>query len=278
MMTIDNFRVSTITFGTFRLDGGAMFGSVPKNLWINRIAADEENCIPLATRCLLIEIDERKILVDVGLGSKWNEKSKEIYRIKNFTFEELAFDPESVTDLILTHLHFDHGGGVSRYKQGSSGELELCFPKARVHLQQKNLTLAQKPNVRERASYLRENVEPLTRATLNLLHGTTEILPGLWVHEINGHTEGQQWIEVRGKETSVMYPSDLIPTAQHLPLPFHMGYDMCVATLLKEKEYFLTYAMERDATVVFEHDTALPAARVGKDERGHYAVREKLSI
>lgn len=269
------FTISTLNFGFFRLDGGAMFGSVPKNLWAKRIAADEENCIRLATRCLLINDKSRSFLVDVGNGEKWSDKQRQIFAIENL---ETSLDKDSVTDVILTHLHFDHAGGISHWVGGDPNQLALSYPNARVYLQEANLRNAQNPNVRERASYLRENVEPLKNASLVLTKGSVEIYPDIWVHQVNGHTDGQQWIEVRNGEKSIVYPTDLIPTSHHLPLPFVMGYDICAKTILQEKEAFLSQAVAKQWIVVFEHDPAMPAARLTKDERGHFAVAEAVPL
>lgn len=274
MITWGRYTVECINFDFFRLDGGAMFGSVPKNLWSKRLPADEENCIRLATRCLLVKDGERTFLVDVGCGDKWSDKQRQIFAIQNL---KPVFDADSITDVVLTHLHFDHAGGISRFKNGSSGELELCYPKARVHLQEANWKNAQNPNVRERASYLPENVEPLRKANLVLAKGSTEIAPDFWVHVVHGHTEGQQWIEIKNGSQSMIYPTDLIPTSHHLPLPFVMGYDICVKTILKEKDEFLSNALTKNSVIVFEHDPEIAAVRIKKDDKGHYAVAEQVT-
>jgi glyoxylase-like metal-dependent hydrolase (beta-lactamase superfamily II) len=274
VITFGRFSVEAINFGFFRLDGGAMFGSVPKNLWSKRIPADAENCIRLATRCLLIKDEGRTFLVDVGMGEKWADKQRQIFAIQNLNPQ---FDRESVTDIILTHLHFDHSGGISRAIDNSD-ELELCYPKARVYLQSANWKNALHPNLREKASYLPENVEPLKQADLVFVNGSTEIYPDLWVHQANGHTEGQQWIEIKDGDTSLIYPTDLIPTSHHLPVPFAMGYDICAKTVLEEKENLLSDALARDSIIVFEHDPDIAAGRIKKDERGHYALRTQIAL
>jgi len=274
-MKIGPYKLSTYNFGFFRLDGGSMFGSVPKNIWSKKIPADNENCIRLATRSLILEDGKRTILVDVGMGNKWSEKESAIYQVEaNQT--PLPIEPEKITDVVLTHLHFDHAGGIS-YFDGAN--LKLSFPKAAIHLQKSNLENAQNPTIKERASYLKENFEPLkSHANLNLLDGDCEIYPGLWVHRVDGHTLGQQWIEVRSQSAALFYTTDLIPTSHHLPLPYHMGYDTCATTLLREKNDFLNRALNPDVTVMFEHDPQVVACKVALNERGQYYNKETVSI
>ena len=272
MLKIGSFEISIVNFGFFRLDGGSMFGSVPKNLWSKRIAPDDENCIRLATRSLLIKHKDRVFLTDVGMGDKWSDKLRQIYQIENIAQKDWGFDPAIVTDVILTHLHFDHAGGITRYTDQTQTKLELNYPNANIYVQRENLKNAKNPTVKERASYLKENWGPIESGKLHLLDGDTEIYPGIKVHQVNGHTYGQQWIEVYSEQDSVFYPTDLIPTSHHVPLPFHMGYDICAGTLLKEKDEFLSQAVNRNALVVFQHDPDVPSARISKDEKGNYAV------
>ncbi|MBN8550504.1 MAG: MBL fold metallo-hydrolase [Deltaproteobacteria bacterium] len=275
MITFGRYTIECVNFGFFRLDGGAMFGSVPKNLWSKRIPADEENCIKLATRCMLIRDGKRCILTDTGMGDKWAEKQRQIFAIQNLN---PAFDRESVTDVILTHLHFDHAGGISQFSNGNPDKLELSYPRAKVFLQEANWKNAQSPNVREKASYLPENVEPLKSADLVLVRGSSEIYPDLWVHQVDGHTEGQQWIEIKDGNRSIVYPTDLIPTSHHLPLPFVMGYDICAKTILTEKAAFLNEALAHESIIVFEHDPEIAAGKIKKDEKGHYTLATQISV
>lgn len=276
-MKVGSYQVSTINFGFFRLDGGAMFGSVPKNLWAKLTPADEENCIKLASRSLLIKGHGKTILVDVGLGDKWNEKSRKIFAINNTPTSEWGFNREDVTDVILTHLHFDHAGGITSYKNSSSQEVEISFPNATIYVQEENWVNANSPSLREKASYFPENVLPLNEAKLIKNIGDLEILPGIIVHKCNGHTLGQQWVEIKGKQ-SLMFATDLIPTSHHLPLPFTMGYDIHAAKVMEEKEAFLSYALKNNHIVVFQHDPEIVGCTVKKNEKGHYCVDEVVKF
>jgi glyoxylase-like metal-dependent hydrolase (beta-lactamase superfamily II) len=278
MMTFGKFEISVHNHGFLGLDGGAMFGSVPKSIWSSLIPTDEENRIRLATRSLLVRADDRVFMVDAGNGDKWTDRFRRIYTIEGPAPGEPALDSAAVTDIIITHLHFDHAGGMSRFAPGGSREIELCYPAARIYVQADNVETARRPNPRERASYLKEDVLAVERSRLDLTRGTREIYPGVWVHQANGHTRGLQWVEVKDGEKTIAYPSDMIPTSRHLPLPYMMGYDMCVETLLAEKEDFLRRAVENDWLVVFEHDPDVPAARIRLDARGHFAVREIVRV
>jgi len=276
MTTFEHFTVSIHDHGFYRLDGGAMFGTVPRVIWSGLIPPDADHRLRLATNSLIVETGGRRFLVDVGCGDKWSDKLRRIYGIE--PAGPLPGGPGSVTDVILTHLHFDHAGGLSRRVPGAGQEVEPCYPGARVHLQEANLEVARTPGPRERASYLAENLAVLERTPPALARGSAELVPGLWVHRSDGHTRGLQWVEVRGGGTTIAFPSDLIPTSRHLPVPYAMGYDMHVELLLEEKAEFLRRAVAGDWIVVFVHDPDVPAARIKVDERGHYAVREAVEL
>ena len=274
-MKVGPYNISTHVLEHFKLDGGAMFGSVPKNLWSKRIVPDELNRIQMCCRVMLLEGGGKKILVDVASGNKWSEKLRAIYDIKP-TFDGLLSDKfTGVTDVILSHLHFDHGGGIT---QSVNGAIALTFPEANIYLQKANFEQAQNPGVREKASYLPDHVLPLKAARLNLIDGEAELLPEIRVGRVDGHTVGMQYILVGTGDGAVVYPADLIPTAHHLSVPYVMGYDMCAATSIREKEQFLNRAVDEGWTIVFEHDADTAAATVMKDERGDFVVREKRTF
>lgn len=273
-MQIGNYSIELHLHGLLRLDGGSMFGSVPRTLWEKAITPDARNRIQLTTRSLLIRGEGKVILVDVGCGDKWSDKERDIYGIENSP-EVTPLPFEEITDVIVTHLHFDHAGGLTKLK--ADGTPELSFPDARLWIQKRNYELAKQPNMRERASYLANHVKPLSEAKLELIDGTNELFPGITVHPSNGHTAGLQYLEIRDSNTTLYYPSDLVPTAHHLPLPYNMGYDMCTETVLQEKEALLSKALSEDAILVFEHDSETAAVRIEQNLKGHFAVREKIS-
>jgi glyoxylase-like metal-dependent hydrolase (beta-lactamase superfamily II) len=277
-MRFGPFDLSVVTHGYLRLDGGAMFGAVPKAIWSKLCPPDDDNRILLATRSLVIRSEDLVIQVDAGLGDRWTEKLRRIYDIRPGPDEDSGPDPGSVTDVVLTHLHFDHARGIFRARPGVEGEVDLRFPGARIHVQAANYETARKPNARERASYLAEDIKLLERAPLVLASGSREIASGLWVHDTNGHTRGHQWVEVRGDGRSLAFPSDIVPTSRHLPLPYLMGYDISAETLLVEKDALLGRAVDEDWIIVFSHDPEIVAGRVGRDEKGHYALAETFTL
>jgi len=275
-MKVAGYKVSQFTSDYFKLDGGAMFGSVPKTLWSKRIEADEKNRIPLGCRLLVLENKERRILIDVGMGLKWQEKERSIFAVENFFQEPLSSQIPDVSDVIITHLHFDHAGGVTYYDQ--AGNLQITYPSATTYVSQRNFEHAGSPGPRERASYLRENRDPLEQGELKLTQDKEEILPGIIVHLLDGHTKGMQAIQVGEGEGALLYVADLMPTAHHVSVPYVMGYDLCAETSMQEKERFLTQAAAEGWTIVFEHDRESAAATVAKDSRGRFVVDAQVAI
>lgn len=248
-----------------------MFGSVPRTIWSKAAPPDADNRILLATRSLVIEDGDRTMLVDVGCGDKWNEKARSIFGISDGPYVPV----HGVMDVLLTHLHFDHAGGVSRISSNSMA-VEPCYPDARHFVSAVNLENAKHPNMRERASYLPENVDVFDQVDLQLVRADQEVWPGITVHQSDGHTRGLLWVRVSDGDQTVAFPADLIPTASHLPIPYVMGYDICAEQAMKEKESFLNQAIEESWIVVFEHDPTIATARLTRDERGRPQIAEQI--
>ena len=282
--TFGPFELYTIETGDFCLDGGAMFGVVPKTLWSRGLPADEKNRIPMTMRCLLIKSNNtgKLYLVDNGAGTKFNEKMENIYQldysVKNLenSFKHHGFSFEDVTDIIFTHLHFDHCGGSSFYN--NEGELELTFPDATYHVVEKHWENANNPNAREKASFLPENINPLKESgKLHLVDENHEYEAGLSAINIDGHTIGQQLPKIEGDNKTLVFVADLLPTHVHVPLPWVMGYDMYPVQTLTEKDAFLKQAAEKNWNLYLEHDAHQEIIRVEHQE-GRFSVSEHLSL
>lgn len=272
MPTLGGYALNTIDAGKLGLDGGAMFGVVPRPLWERRIRPDSKNRIPLRMRCLLLEGHGRRILIDNGLGDKYDEKFGRIYAVEDeeanlwASLEAAGFAPEDITDVVLTHLHFDHCGG-STTREG--GALRPTFPNATYHVQSTHWEWARNPNPRERASFLDENLAPLAgSAQLNLLDGGGELFPGVELLLVNGHTEAQQLVKISGPEGTLVYVADLIPTTAHLGLPWVMAYDVRPLVTMQEKAALLEEALEEDWNLFFEHDPEVAVASLERTDKG----------
>jgi glyoxylase-like metal-dependent hydrolase (beta-lactamase superfamily II) len=277
-MRFGPFDITVHNHGFFRLDGGAMFGTVPKAIWSKLLPPDDENRILLAARSLIIRTGERVVMVDAGFGDRWTDKLRRIYDIRPAEGEGPGFDPASVTDVILSHLHFDHARGIFRANPEDESQAGLRYPEARIHVQAANYETAKAPNARERASYIDEDTKLLGRTRLVLASGSRDIVPGISVHATNGHTRGLQWVEVKGDGRTVAFISDIAPTSRHLPLPYLMGYDISAETLLVEKDALLRRAVDEGWILVFSHDPDVEAGLVGRDDKGHYTLAEALVL
>ena len=251
-----------IECGNFKLDGGAMFGVVPKVIWQKTNPADKNNLVKVSSRSLLIENGNRLILIDTGMGNKQSEKFFDYYnRWGDFSLEkslkEKGFHPDEITDVFLTHLHFDHcGGAVLKNREGS---LVPTFKNAAYWSHQKHWKWATNPNPREKASFLSENILPIKEnGQLNLLKGDDFILEntplGFDIVIVNGHTEKQMLPMIRYKKKIIVFTGDLIPTVGHLPLAYVMGYDTRPLISLEEKSRFLKLAYEKQFLLFMEHD------------------------
>lgn len=265
-------RIQTLDLGTFRLDGGAMFGVVPRPIWEKINPPDARNRIKMATRCLLIEHDGHLIVVDTGLGDKQDAKFFGHYEregdgdIRN-AVKRAGVDPKDVTDVILTHLHFDHCGGATYLKDGKP---QLSFPNAKYWTSEEHWHWATvQPNPREKASFLPENLHPLHESgNLHFFLDDESPLPGLNFLEVSGHTEAMilPFFEVGGR--MVLYCADLIPTLGHIPVPYVMGYDVRPLLSMEEKTDVLEQALAGDWVLLFEHDADNECCTLEMTEKG----------
>ncbi len=280
-MHIGPYEITILETGRFALDGGAMFGSVPKEIWQRTYPADDRNRIQLAFRALLISSAARKILVDTGAGTLLSEKWRQIYQLDHNkdnlrrSLAQQGLDPEEITDVVLTHLHFDHAGGASEI---SGNSLSLAFPRATHYVQQSHWQWALKPSEKDRASFLPETLEPMRSSPrLRILEGPCELFPGVHLLISNGHTPGLQMVKIQDGSKVLFYGSDLIPTAAHLPLSCSMGYDLYPLTTLEEKRRYLRQACDEEWVVVLGHDPHSVAIRIQRGSK-HFEVKETLSL
>ena len=280
-MKSGDFLLKPVMAGRFLLDGGAMFGVVPRVLWEKSDPADENNRISMAMRTLYIETDGRKIIVDSGAGTKLNDKMLKNYGIECDEFSEVlkgeGIDPEEITDHISTHLHFDHAGGLTYYD--SDGEIQLTFPNAVHYIQKAQWEAGINPNEKDRASFFTENFVPVdSKGELSLLTGETEITGGVTVIPTGGHTPGHQVVLVETGEDTLLYCGDLIPLASHVNLPYIMAYDHFPLKTLEEKKRILGRAADEDWILFFEHDPRIPAARIKRNEKGRFEITETVGM
>jgi glyoxylase-like metal-dependent hydrolase (beta-lactamase superfamily II) len=272
--TIGKLRVHAIQAGGQRLDGGAMFGVVPKALWERRIPPDERNRIQLGMRCLLIEHEVGLVLIDTGAGNKEGEKFYDIYGIENAGspgptqledgIRQAGFSPNDVVLVINSHLHFDHAGGNTT--RDSSGAIRPSFPSARYVIQRGEYEWATHTNERTAASYFPHNFVPLVEAGMvTFIEGDCEIVSGIRSILTPGHTPHHQGLLIESDGERGFYLGDLIPTAAHLPLPWIMGYDVEPLVTLETKRRILRRAVDEDWLVVFEHDATTAWGKVAHD-------------
>jgi len=252
-------KIDLFNIANFRIDGGAMFGVVPKVLWSRVYSSDENNLIVLTLRSLIIETDGHVILVDTGWGDKQEEKFfRHIYLHggEGLTggLMNRGYKPEDITDVFLTHLHADHCGGGVRRRTGSTG-YDLTFPEAAYHVSRTQWEWAAKNNLREADSFLEENILPIQQSgRLNLVDEEDELFPGFSVRMCYGHTPGLMIPVIKYKEKTLVYTGDLIPTVAHIPLVWNMSYDMETLRTIDEKEQLLKEALEGNFILVFQHD------------------------
>jgi glyoxylase-like metal-dependent hydrolase (beta-lactamase superfamily II) len=277
-MKLGAFEIYPVSDGRFRLDGGAMFGVVPKVLWEKCCPADDLNRIALSLTALLIRANGKNILVDTGLGPKGDEKFQRMFAVERTptifeSLKRLGLGPDDIHLVINTHLHFDNAGG-NTIREGD-GRVRLAFPKARYVIQRGEFEDAARANERTRASYSSENFTPIAHINQwEFLHGDTELVPGVTAVVTVGHTRCHQSVKIESEGQVAFFLGDLIPTVSHLPLPYIMGYDLFPIQTLETKRWVLDRAFEERWLLLFEHDPAVQAGHVQKDQEGKYVLRE----
>lgn len=268
-------KLHVINTGFFKLDGGAMFGVVPKTLWSKTNPADENNLCNWAMRCLLIEDGKRLILVDNGIGTKQDAKFFSHYYLNgNDTLESslkaAGFSTGDVTDMFLTHLHFDHCGGSIQNKKDGSG-YETVFKNATYWSNAEHWEWATKPNAREKASFLKENILPIEESgQLKFIEGesSTQLGEHISISYMRGHTDAMMIPQIRYKGKTIAFMADLLPSTGHIPLPYVMGYDTRPLLTLSEKEKFLNLAAAEEFILFLEHDSVNECCTLQQTEKG----------
>ena len=268
--TVGRLKCHALEAGKQHLDGGAMFGVVPKVLWERRIAPDAKNRIPLALRCLLIEHDDGLVLIDTGIGNKESEKFTSIYGVENAgadgrtqledALRALGHGPDDVRWVINTHLHFDHAGGNTW--RDPNGKVAPAFPRARYVAQHGELEFARHTNERTAASYLAHNFDPVA---FQLIDGETQILPGIRGLPTPGHVPYHQSILIESGGDRACFIADLVPTSSHLPLPWIMGYDLEPLVTLETRRRLYQRVEAEQWLLIFEHDPVVISGRLGRE-------------
>lgn len=277
-------KLSVIKTGFFKLDGGAMFGVVPQQLWKKLNPPDSNNMCTWAMRCLLVESGDRKILIDTGFGSKQDEKFRKHFEPHGEdsligSIRDLGLSPEEITDVFLTHFHFDHVGGAVKYNE--KGKLVPTFPNATYWSNQAHYDWAYTPNARERASFLKENFVPLKEANqlkmIDIEEGLS-FIPGFDVRFVYGHTEAMMLPQITINNKTLIYCADLFPSAGHIRLPYVMAYDMRPMNTLEEKKILSEEAIEKDYILFFEHDPINECAILKRNEKGRIVLDKTMTL
>lgn len=270
-MRIGKFEIYIAWDGYFRLDGGAMFGVVPKVMWSRNDPPDDSNRILMSLNPMVIRWDKNVFLVDTGIGDKWNEKMTGVLQLDRKdnllrSLKELGISREEITGIVHTHLHFDHNGGSTEQMNGS---IVPTFKNARYYVQKGEWDFAVSPNERTRASYLEENIAPLSEhKVVEFLHGNQEITSGLKVRVTGGHTPDHQAVILESEGKTVCYLGDLVPTASHLRIPYIMGYDTHPMDTLSAKKEILDQALKENWLLVFPHSPRMKAGYLEQTDDG----------
>lgn len=277
--------IHIIETGYFKLDGGAMFGVVPKTLWQKKNKPDENNLCTWSMRCLLIEYGDRRILVDTGIGDKQDEKFRSHFEPHGAaslmgSLQQAGFEPESITDVLLTHLHFDHVGGAVKYDANQN--LVPAFPNATYWSNEVHYNWAYYPNPREKASFLKENFVPLKQAGvlqfIDVQKDDLEWLPGIDIRFVYGHTEAMMVPIFHQGDHTLIYCADVIPSSFHIGMPYVMSYDLRPLDTMREKGRILEDGVDRGHYLFFEHDPATACVEVERNDRGRIAKGADVDV
>lgn len=265
-------KIYKIEPGSFKLDGGATFGVVPKTMWEKVYPADEKNLCKFAIRNLLIVTEERRILIDTGIGDKQDEKFLKHYFLEGHhsivkSIEEAGFKAEEITDVVLTHMHFDHVGGAVKL---TDNKLVPTFQNATYHVSKQQWEWAEEPNPRERPSFIKDNIQPLLdHKVVNFISDTTKLVPGVTLRLFNGHTAGLIVPYIKYKENTIVYTGDLLALSAQIPKSWVCGFDTRPLTSMEERNAFMKEAFENQFVIVFQHDFYTEACTLENSEKGY---------
>ena len=280
-MKIGKYDLYSVETSEFGLDGGAMFGIIPKPVWEKKVSADELNRVNMVTRSLLLVSDEKKILIDTGNGTKWEEKYKQIYDINTDQYNiekslgKYGFSSEQITDVICTHMHFDHIGGNTKIK---SGEVVPTFPNAKYWISEENWKLANHPSQKDAGSFVENDWKVLAEnQMIEIIDGREPFIEGIETFVTHGHTPGLLHPIVSDGSNKLFYGADIFPMVAHIPIPWVMAYDVQPVVTMKEKQKLLQKMEREDWILFFEHDPHIQACTVHKDGK-HYKLNKEIKI
>ena len=280
-MKIGKYDLYSVETSEFGLDGGAMFGIIPKPVWEKKVSADELNRVNMVTRSLLLVSDEKKILIDTGNGTKWEEKYKQIYDINTDQYNiekslgKYGFSSEQITDVICTHMHFDHIGGNTKIK---SGEVVPTFPNAKYWISEENWKLANHPSQKDAGSFIEHDWKVLAEnQMIEIIDGREPFIEGIETIITHGHTPGLLHPIVSDGSNKLFYGADIFPMVAHIPIPWVMAYDVQPVVTMKEKQKLLQKMEREDWILFFEHDPHIQACTVHKDGK-HYKLNKEIKI
>ena len=280
-MKIGKYDLYSVETSEFGLDGGAMFGIIPKPVWEKKVSADELNRVNMVTRSLLLVSDEKKILIDTGNGTKWEEKYKKIYDINTDQYNiekslgKYGFSSEQITDVICTHMHFDHIGGNTKIK---SGEVVPTFPNAKYWISEENWKLANHPSQKDAGSFIEHDWKVLAEnQMIEIIDGREPFIEGVETIVTHGHTPGLLHPIVSDGSNKLFYGADIFPMVAHIPIPWVMAYDVQPVVTMEEKQKLLQKMEREDWILFFEHDPHIQACSVHKDGK-HYKLNKEIKI